>query len=341
MASGSFKSKVKSAALHGICASGVTGAVSDRLGVNGVILTFHEIHDDPRFELGTGCPTTYLDRCITWLREAGWEIISLSEAIERLRRSKAGPKFAVFTFDDGYRDNISRALPILRRQEVPFTIYISSAAITRDLFAWWLGLREIFRNNETVHIAAMNRSFSCADLPSKMRNLAVADNWVHQDYKHVPELRDTFAAYGISCEELCDRYFMGENELHALAREPLITIGAHSITHPALATLNAEIVLHEMVGNRAHLQTFLDRDVSDFAYPFGNSRACGSREAALAAQSGFRTAATTSNRPLFADDGDDLFLLPRVSIHPHWTLAHLDAAISGLTMPSMRRLAVN
>jgi hypothetical protein len=134
---------------------------------------------------------------------------------------------------------------------------------------------------------------------------------------------------------------MNENELRSLAGEPLAMIGAHTVTHPALSILEEENASREMVENRAYLQAFLDADVSDFAYPFGSPRACGSREATLAAQSGFRTAATTSNRPLFAGDRHDLFSLPRVSIHSHWTLAHLDVAISGLTVPSIHRLVVN
>ena len=328
-------------AVYGLHLSGAAQASSRLLDVKGVILTFHEIHDDPHTELWTGCPTKFFEKCIRWLRKTDWDIVPLGEAIDRLQHNSPVGKFAVFTFDDGYRDNIARALPILQRERVPFTIYVPTAAITRDLFAWWLGLRELFRSNERVDIAAMDKSFSCADLVSKTRSLAVATAWVHMNYQRIADLRDTFLSRRISLEELCDRYFMNENELRSLAGEPLASIGAHTITHPALATLDAENALREMVDNRSYLQARSDLDVKDFAYPFGNALACGSREARLAAQAGFRTAATTSNRPLFARDDQDLFTLPRVSIHPHWTLPHLDAAISGLTVPSARRLVAN
>ncbi len=336
-----FRSSIKTAAVHGLHMSGLARASSHLLGVRGVILTFHEIHHDPCPELWTGCPIELFQNCITWLRKTGWDIVTLGEAIDRLHHQGRVKKFAVFTFDDGYRDNVVRALPILQRERVPFTIFVTTDAITRKLFAWWLGLRELFRSNERVDIAAMDRSFLCADLISKTRSLAVATAWVHMHYQRIPDLRDTFLSYRISLEDLCDRYFMNEDELEFLAQESLASIGAHTVTHPVLATLNAENALREMVDNRSYLQARSDHDVKDLAYPFGNARACGSREAQLAAQAGFRTAATTSNRPFFARDHRDLFTLPRISIHPHWTLPHIAAATGGLTLASVRQLVAH
>jgi peptidoglycan/xylan/chitin deacetylase (PgdA/CDA1 family) len=321
--------------------SGASRAAPRVLGVKGAILLFHEIHDDPSTELHAGCSAAFLEQCIRWLRMTGWEIVSLTDAIGRLDRNMQGRKFVVVTFDDGYRDNISSALPVLRREQVPFTIYVPTGAITRELFAWWLGLRVLFRVNDSVEIAPMGRSFSCRDLMSKVRSLQVATNWVHENYKRVSDLRDTFLAYGISLSALCDRYFMNADELRLLAREPLASIGAHTVTHPALSTLDAADARREMLENRTYLQACLDADIIDFAYPFGSRLACGPREAMLAAETGFRSAVTTNCRPLFAKDCRDLFSLPRLSVLSHWDLGYVDAAIGGLTIPTVRQLALN
>lgn len=329
--------RLKSTVVHGLHASGATRQIASALRAKGVILTFHEIQDDLDAELWTGCSASLLEACLRWVRRAGLDIISLEEALRRLQRDEPTRRFAVLTFDDGYRDNIVRALPILRREQAPFTTYIPSGAITRELFAWWLGLREIFKTNDKVEISAMGRSFSCADLLAKVRGLASADRWVHQNYACILDLRHTFSRYGISLPSLCDRYFVNENELRLLASEPLCSIGAHTVSHLALATLDMAEASRELVDNRGRLQSWLDREVLDLAYPFGNRRACGPREAKLAAAAGFKTAATTSNRPLFAQDRHDLYTLPRISVHPHWTIARLDAEISGLTVATARR----
>jgi len=333
----SIKSSLKAAVVHGLHASGVTRLTAPALGVRGAILTFHEIHDDLDSELWTGCPTAFFESGILWLRNAGWDIVTLDEALDRLRDDGRAGRFAVITFDDGYRDNIARALPILRREQVPFTMYVPTGAITRELYAWWLGLRELFRSNDKVEIAPIGMAFSCSDLSGKRSGLAVASRWVHENFKRVSELRDTFAQYGIALESLCDRYFITEEELRSVARESLATIGAHTVTHPALATLDAANVSDELVDNRAYLEGCLDRDVVHFAYPYGSPQACGPREARLACEAGFRTAVTTSHRPIFADDRLALYTLPRLNIHPTSTVAHLDTEVSGLTRATVRR----
>lgn len=329
---------LKSAALHGLHASGMARLAAPVLRVRGAILALHEIQDDPDSELQTGCSTVFLEKCIRWVRANGWEALTLDAAVARLGEERPGNPFVVFTFDDGYRDNVTRALPILHREQIPFIMYVPTGAITRELFAWWLGLREVFRKNDKVEIAALNTSFSCPDLQTKLDGLATVTRWGHRNYHRIFELRETFVQYGISLQSLCDRYFISRQELQALATDPLATIGAHSVRHLALATLDASEVARELVDNRQQLENDLDRKVDHFAYPYGNSVACGAREAQLAISAGFRTAVNTRLRPLFARDHRALHALPRICIQPHSTVASLNVGFSGLTPASVGRI---
>ena len=333
-----IKSSLKLVGVRALHALSLSRLSAPALGVRGAILTFHEIHDDLDSELWTGCQTSFFERSIHWLINAGWDIVTIDEALTRLRDREQKRRFAVVTFDDGYRDNITRALPILRRKRIPFTMYIPTGAITRELYAWWLGLRELFRANDKVDLPCVGMTFSCADLSSKRIGLAVATGWVHENFKRVSELRHTFSSYGISLQSLCNRYFMNEEELKSLANDPLATIGAHTVGHPALATLQSADVSRELTDNRAYLQAYLNRHVDHFAYPYGSTAACGQREARLAREAGFRTAVTTLHRPLFKQDQLSLYALPRINIHPHSTVAHLDTEISGLTRATVREL---
>jgi peptidoglycan/xylan/chitin deacetylase (PgdA/CDA1 family) len=333
---GSIRSSLKSCAFQALHVSGVTRVLASTLGVKGVILLFHEIQDDLDRELWTGCPTELFEKCIQWLRIAGWDIVSLEEALRRLSSDEPTQRFAVITFDDGYRDNITQALPILRRAQAPFTMYVPTDAVTRELYAWWLGLRELFRKYDKVEISAIDSSFWCPDLASKRKALSKLTLWVLSNLGRIDELRPVFSDYNISLQSLCDRYFINEGELRGLANDPLATIGAHTVTHRSLTALNAAEVWRELTDNRAYLQSCLERDVSHFAYPFGKPDTCGLREAELALKAGFTTAVTTSNRPILIQNRENVGLLPRVSIHSHWTLAHVDAEISGLTPATFR-----
>ena len=110
-----------------------------------VIVMFHEIQRDCRSELMTGTSVELFEYALGWLKQEGWAIVSLEECLERLARNDQSRRYAVLTFDDGYQDNVSVALPILERNNAPFMMYVPTAALTRTMQCWWLGLRELLQ----------------------------------------------------------------------------------------------------------------------------------------------------------------------------------------------------
>lgn len=74
----------------------------------------------------------------------------------------------------------------------------------------------------------------------------------------------------------------------------------------------------------------LQREVGHFAYPFGNARACGKREAQIARAVGFRTAVTTRRGTLFPDHPDDLYALPREPLAANDTPATMRCKLGGV-----------
>ena len=295
------------------------------LGNRGVILVFHEIHESATQELMTGSGTTFLDHALVWLKNNGWEIVSLDEGLRRLMQED-GRRFAVLTFDDGYRDNVTHALPILERHDAPFTIFVPTSAPTRTLYSWWLGLRALLRMRDSVTIDAMDRRFDCPDLASKTAALHKVTQWVHSDLRRARMLAPTFATADISLPALNDTYFLDENELKELARHRLASVGAHTTSHAALSTLDAASVRREMSDNRSYLEQLLERPIKHFAYPYGDS---GKREEAIAAEVGFLSASTSRNAPLTAAHRSRRLFLPRVGFDME-TTADLDGRVSGL-----------
>jgi len=274
---------------------------------------FHEIQKDSRSELMTGTPADLFEYSLKWLRQEGWEIVSLETCLERLATDPQPRRYAVVTFDDGYRDNVSTALPILERNNAPFMIYVPTGAVTRTLQSWWLGLRELFRSRDTVTIDAMNIQFRCPDFDNKMSALSKVTEWIHEDYHRVATLASTFSRAGLSLSALNEAYFLDERELQVLARHPLASIGGHTASHPALAGLDVLSARAEMADNRNYLEKLLQRPVRHVAYPYGNSRACGPREQHLAEEVGFSTAVTTRHGQVF-DCKPNHFALPRIGV---------------------------
>lgn len=295
---------------------GGRSVASDRVGARGVILMFHQIlKDDAAYEreLRSGCTAEFLDCIVLELRSAGWDVVSLDQAVARLTDQRQGSPFAVLTFDDGYRD-LLHAVPILERHNAPFTAYAPTGALTHELDSWWLGLRALIQSQDKVVVAAMDRTFDCAQPADKLASYAAVRDWVHQDYRRAGELSEIFRSHDISLRDLNRRYFLTPAELSAMAKNPLATIGAHSVSHAALSTQDRATAERELNDNRRYLELLCDRHVDHFAFPYGSSRACSQREFALAKELSFRTAVTTLDGPLLLDHANSLHSLPRLGV---------------------------
>ncbi|MET3280714.1 peptidoglycan/xylan/chitin deacetylase (PgdA/CDA1 family) [Bradyrhizobium diazoefficiens] len=305
------------------------------LAARAAIILFHEIQRDARAELMTGTPVALFEYSLNWLRQEGWVIVSVDECIERLARNDRSERYAVLTFDDGYRDNASVGLPILERHNAPFMMYVPTGAPTRSMQSWWLGLRRVFLSRDRVSIDALGRQFQCSDLRSKTSALAEVTRWVHQDYRRGAMLSSVFEESGISLAELNDEYFLDERELCTLARHPLASIGGHSTSHQALSTLDSDSARAELADNRSYLENMLQLPVRHVAYPYG---VCGPREEDLARQAGFQTATTTRQGRLY-DDKLNRFALPRIGISsPSGLRARMSGIIEGMQAFAKRRV---
>jgi peptidoglycan/xylan/chitin deacetylase (PgdA/CDA1 family) len=108
---------------------------------------------------------------------------------------------------------------------------------------------------------------------------------------------------------------MSWEELKSFAADPLVTIGAHTITHPNLAKQSEAVALNELRTSRERLEAALGRSVQHLAYPYGDRNAAGPREFALAGAAGFKTAVTTRPGMIFPESAEHMTALQRVSLN--------------------------
>src|SRR6185312_3509232 len=94
----------------------------------------------------------FLDAAIVRVRQLGFDIVSLDEALERIGAKTPGKPFVVFTFDDGYRDNLRYALPILRHHGCPFTLYVPTALVDGVGEVWWQALEDIIASEDALAV---------------------------------------------------------------------------------------------------------------------------------------------------------------------------------------------
>jgi peptidoglycan/xylan/chitin deacetylase (PgdA/CDA1 family) len=297
----------------------------------GIIFALHSIVDNDSFhpDETLRCPVGKLEWMLARLRELEVDFVTLDEAVKRLSEP-AARSFAAFTLDDGYADNLTRALPVMVKFAAPCTIYVSTGMITRDLDAWWFGLAALIRACDRIELPKLG-VFKCPDQMSKKRTYVTIETAIHKNFGLLPAVRAAISAAGIDICTLVDREALTEKQLQILSQHPLVTIGGHTTTHPNLAHASPATARAEMAENRNFLQQLTGSEITHHAYPFGHSGACGEREAEISRSLGFRTAVTTRTGTLFPQHRNHLHALPRVGLTRHETVSTLHCKINGLT----------
>jgi peptidoglycan/xylan/chitin deacetylase (PgdA/CDA1 family) len=289
----------------------------------GVILTLHHVRPPRRdaFQPNQLLEVTphFLESTVRVIRRAGVELVSLDEMQRRLALGGGKRRFACLTFDDGYRDNLHYAYPILKRYEAPFAIYVPTAFPDRLGELWWLALEIIVANNNRLGLVIddHDRRLECGSLEAKREVFEALYRWLRG--LSMPELRrvvlELAARYDVDLRALCDEQCMTWREIAELAADPLVTIGGHSVTHNALARMGEDAARSEMRSSMAIIEAALGVRPEHFSYPLGDPTTAGPREFALARELGFKTAVTTRPGVLFPEHRDHLTALPRISLN--------------------------
>jgi peptidoglycan/xylan/chitin deacetylase (PgdA/CDA1 family) len=307
--------------------SGISRALAFRYAGAGIIFGLHGIcHNDASDpDEFLRCPERVLEQTLSWVRRNGIEIVGIDDAIDRLTRLSAR-RFCVFTFDDGYLDNLTRALPIMESYQAPFTVYVATGMLTGELDAWWLGLAALIRNVDHLELPELDCRIWCGDLASKQKAFVTIRALIDTKEDGLGAVTKAIAAHGIDSRALARAEGLNVAQLRQLAASPLVTIGAHGVRHIKLAGASTADVELEMAGSRRTLEQAIGREVKHFAYPFGS---CGQREVEIARSVGFRTSVTTERGTLFAEHLNHLQALPRETIWRRDTRSSLRCKVDG------------
>jgi peptidoglycan/xylan/chitin deacetylase (PgdA/CDA1 family) len=261
----------------------------------------------------------YLDFVIRRVRKLGLDIVDLDEAIRRIESNEPAKKFAVFTFDDAYRDNLRFALPVLRRNQCPFTLYVPTALVDGVGEVWWQALEDIVAAQNAL---AVTDGGETTYLPSAtVEEKYAAYDVLYRRMRAMPEpervalIRDLARQYGFDLERQCRELIMDWGELRAFAAEQLCTIGAHTVHHYELAKLPLAEARVEIDQSVKIIKAQFGKAPIHLSYPIGGVASAGPREFGLARDLGLRSAVTTRPGGLYAHHRNSLHALPRVSLN--------------------------
>jgi len=264
----------------------------------------------------------FLRAMLSHLRASDIDIITMDELHRRLTERNFARRFAAFTLDDGYRDNRDYALPVMREFDAPFTVYVASDFAQGAGHLWWIALEMVIARASSieVEIAGVATRLDTSTTAGKQAAFDRLHDWLRALGREdlAREIGALCARHGVDEAAICRELCMSWDELKAFSSEPLVSIGAHSITHCNLASQPAEIAREELAVSRARIEDALQRPVAHLAYPYGDKLAARAREFALAKTAGFKTAVTTRPAMIFPENADYLTALPRVSLNGNY-----------------------
>lgn len=304
----------------------------------GAILTFHRVRAWPgdRFAPNRLLEITpaFLDSLLGHVRREGYRIVPMDD-VPDLLRGRAQPRWLALTFDDGYRDTLTEALPVLERHGAPFTVYATTGFLERTARLWWVELEVSLRILKAAHVDLQGRRRMFRTETAREKDAAFqairSGLLAGSDDALLAASADLCGQAGLAPDALVDDLCLDWGGLANLAAHPLATVGCHTVTHPRLALASQSALHDELASSRTALEARLGRPVRHFCYPYGMASAAGRREYEMASALGFATAVTTRPGLLHADSAARPTALPRVSVNGLWqSTGALDVLLSGV-----------
>jgi peptidoglycan/xylan/chitin deacetylase (PgdA/CDA1 family) len=304
----------------------------------GHILLFHRIvpTNIERDHIGTGgleVSTDFLEDTIQFFRDRNYKFISLDKLWENFQNNQFEKKFVVFTFDDGYLDNLTHAYPIFKKHKIPFAIYITTNFPDKKAILYWYILEDLLKENTVFYFEVDNKKFEfdCSTIFDKresfqkIRDIILAGN----QKNFFDRIKQIFANYDVDLYEKVKKLAMNWEQIRDLSGDELVTIGAHTVNHYPLNKLPETLVEKEIIQSKDAIESQINQKVEHFAYPYGTIKEAGHREFDIVKEMGFKTATTVREANIFPEHKNHLEALPRVPITARMTLKKLEAFTNG------------
>ena len=266
-----------------------------------LVLAWHNVEPTWCFPARRGAGTRGLEGQLAFLRRVA-NVVPLGDALRALGRGDPLPPRAVaLTFDDGYRDQLELAVPMLERLGLPATFFLVPGLLEGTVQAWWEQLAWIFSRATRESTVWEGRTLGLRNPAERRANLPTVLEELKRRSRQgrdaaLEELADRCAPEGKVEEQAV---FLDWDGARQLARRGF-TVASHSLVHTILAEEPGPEQERDLVSSRRRLERELDLPVDLLAYPNGKRPDYSRATIAAAARAGYSHAGTTVegwNRP--------------------------------------------
>lgn len=240
-----------------------------------------------------------------------FNIIPLKQAIAAMENGTLPKRAVVLTFDDGYENNLSVALPVLQKYRVPATFFITASAVQQGVM-WNDLVKEAIYRCDKAELNMPELGLEQVGICSTAEKSELIDQLLEKlKAMRLQQQREAVALIcqrtGITPER---RLMLTEQQLRQFASTEGVTVGCHTFYHPMLSVCSQDEVMADLQASKAYLQEIVGEPVDYFAYPYGKyGKHFFAEHVNLVVKAGFKAAVTTDwgvNEP-----DDSYYLLKR------------------------------
>jgi peptidoglycan/xylan/chitin deacetylase (PgdA/CDA1 family) len=257
------------------------------------ILKYHRVNDD-RDAFFPSVPTAVFERHMAYLART-YRVLTVEELVERCRRSEVPRHALAITFDDGYRDNLTHAAPILARYGLPATIFLATGFIGTAEVPWFDQLAMAFKTTKVPSVPApWGEQVDLASTDARLQALARALGHLkglpdRDRRRRVGELLD---ALTVTDRSWFKDLMLGWDDVQALAGLGF-SVGAHTVNHSILSRVGLRRARTEIEGSHTMIEAACGVAPQAFAYPNGCPDDYTTTVQRLVQEAGFTCAVTT------------------------------------------------
>jgi peptidoglycan/xylan/chitin deacetylase (PgdA/CDA1 family) len=301
------------------------------------VLMYHGV-TDKEINCWTQLPLEKFKRQMKFIGQY-YHPISLEIGVDILKIKKAEIKYPmIVTFDDGFKNNRTIAYPILKKYQIPATIFLTTSFVDKTGpyggLLWTDYILMLLRNSKTPEFELADIGLGKIDLSSmEKRHLAkericgklkkIGSDEKNAAIKAISEKLD----WGISEHDYAIFEGLNWDDINTLAKEGLIDFGAHTINHEILSRLEKDKAILEIKGSKDAIEKRIGKKVATFAYPNG-TRADFTHETKAIAQEYFDCALTTIEG--LNQTGCNLYEIKRINIGKDLSMIEFKLAVSGV-----------
>jgi len=273
------------------------------------ILLYHKVdYKAPPF-FGVAVRPDVFEKQIRFLKRY-YKIVDLADLNQLEQLEQTFPSdLIVITFDDGYRNNYTHVFPLLKKYNVPATIFLATDYIGNNRLLWYDKLSWILY--KVVNLPDSRRLMKFELSPEIIREVerflaAVSSGRVSilrslvillKAYS-AQEREEVIKRLAESCRVNTwpgdeDRPMLSWEEVREMSKYG-ISFGSHTASHPVLSDISVEEARREIGESKNIIEEQIQKPVTTFAYPYGKKEDCTDEVAKILIDEGFEYACTTT-----------------------------------------------